>query len=274
LFFQVLSHIAHDEGMHQKGYRKMPQIKEEALDFTLLSQLLQAEEQRRQVASADDWEKARMGRKAFLTQVAMLRRRIEGLPRIADESHVRWSRQMLRIANLAFLVVDTTGTKEGSDVMRLYLADREGNSLFDQVIKPERTSVPNTSYTGLSLAQVQAGAHLSEVWPDFLAALNEHVLVAFGLDFVTRHLTENALHYGLESPLPSLTLGECLLTRAKEYYGEPGYLRLVQICEWIRYPLLHNSASPARAKGQVAFLRAMSQGIMRITDEEIDESPF
>src|SRR5581483_6021160 len=191
----------------------MQPIREESLDLTRLAELLQKEEQRNPVASAEDWEQARAGRKAFSAQVAALRRRIEALPRLADESLVKWSQQMLRISNLGFLIVDTTGTKEGSDILRLYLADRDGNALFDEIVKPERfPGNANTTYTGLSAAQIQAVPPLSTVWPNFLSVLDAHVIISYGWDFVSRQLTENARHYRLEPPT---LIGECLLTRAK-----------------------------------------------------------
>lgn len=181
------------------------------------------------------------------------------LPSRLDE--VEWAERMLQVP-LAVLVIDTTGTKSDADVIRLVVADSAGKVFFDQVVRPGRQiGQANTLYTGITSEQVLAASTLSDLWDDFRSRLAGRTVLAYGLNFALGRLSENARHYGL----PQLQIrGECLLERGKAYYTSSSPLKLQDACQKIGHALPNPATAPDRVVGQLAFLRAMSQGIMNV----------
>ena len=83
-------------------------------------------------------------------------------------------------------------------------------------------------------------------------------MLAYNLNFVANRLRENAEH----SQLPGITLiGEDLQTKARDYWGSYYQPKLTTICQRIGHQLPQPPTAPDRVAGQLALLKAMSQGI-------------
>jgi DNA polymerase III epsilon subunit-like protein len=134
--------------------------------------------------------------------------------------------------------------------------------LFDQVIQPQRElSQPNTRYTGLTREDIANAPPLAEVWQEFTRTLASRYVAAYNLSFVQEHLDENAAHYELP---PIFLIGDCLQERAIAYYHASSSLKLTDALVRIGYTLPAPAPAPARAQGQLALLRAMSEGITSV----------
>lgn len=213
--------------------------------------------------------------KGLSTSIAQLTRRFHNLPDLPPMYLVEWASAVLKFPNLAFVVLDTTGVDDDSDIIRVLVADREGRSLFDHLVKPQRQQHANTFYTGIEKAQLDAAPLLSDLWPFIEADLAGHYVLAYNLNFVERRLEENAEHYDL----PKITfIGEDLQDRARLYWTHNYYPpKLVDICQRIGHQLPQPSTAPDRAAGQHALLQAMSQGIINVPPQpepEEDEDIF
>ena len=203
-------------------------------------------------------EEIRTGLSTLTYQITTLSNRFRELPGLPPAHLIEWAKAVLQLPNLAFLVLDTTGVDDDSDIIRVYAADWIGRKLFDCVVKPGRYQYANTEYTGLTGEQIDAAPTLTETWAYVQAALTGRYVLSYNLQFVKDRLQENAEHY----ELPGFALiGECLQEKARSYFGEYYPPKLVKLCQRIGHTLPQPATAPDRVAGQLAILRAMSQGI-------------
>lgn len=191
-------------------------------------------------------------------EITTLNNRFRMLPELPPVHLIDWARAVTSLPNLAFLVLDTTGVDDDSDIIRVYAADWTGQKLFDCLVKPGRYYHANTFYTGITQEQIDAAPTLTEVWTFVQAALTGRYVLSYNLQFVRSRLTENATHYGL----PGFALiGECLQEKARSYWGEYYPPKLVKLCQRIGHTLPTPATAPDRVAGQLALLKAMAAGI-------------
>ena len=100
---------------------------------------------------------------------------------------------------------------------------------------------------------------------------------------ITVDLVAQLVGCGVE---PVALIGECLMQRSQQYFHQPSYPKLADLCRRIGSPLPDHPLQNAwdRARGQIHLVEAMSQGItagrgepeQRDVDdsEEDDEPPF
>jgi hypothetical protein len=209
---------------------------------------------------------------------------IYNLPEHPNEQIMDWAEAVLAMPNLALVVLDTTGVQEDSDIIRILARSPQENGglHLDQIIRPQRQSTPNTAYTGITERELESAPTLAEAWEFISRELRGCYFVSFNLDFVKSRLADNIQHYGL-SRLPFLS--DCLMRKAKSYFGIEGYgsgLKLPEACLRIGRQL---PTSPPlaydRAAGQLALLSAMANGMTSVaapdasTDlSELDDHPF
>ena len=262
-------------------------------DFDMIEALLKEEEEAGPPAHGlTDVEEHRERRAkiaellAPLTKtVNVLNTRLRVLPQLPNLELVVWAERMLAFPHLALLVIDSTGVQDDSDVIRVVVADGTGTILLDRIVAPGRqVGRANTPYTGLTREQVLSAPRLSDIWPDLQSALSGRVTLAYGYDFAVKRLQENARHYRLERLAMT---GDCIMERAKSYYGSTTPLKLAEVCYRIGHHLPQPATAPDRVAAQIAFLQAMSKGIMNVHyvppkiidedigyEEEIDDHTF
>lgn len=199
------------------------------------------------------------------TVMATLSRRFQRLPDLPPMYLVEWTQAVLKFQNLAFVVLDTTGVDDDSDIIRVLVANREGHTLYDHLVKPGRQQWANTVYTGIAQEQVDVAPSLADLWPFIEAELFGRYVLAYNLSFIKAHLDENAEHYGL----PKITLiGEDLQEKAGLYWSGSYYRpKLAAICKRIGHELPQPATAPDRVAGQRALLLKMSQGIIDMPQE-------
>jgi hypothetical protein len=265
------------------------------MNLDLIETLLQQEEETGLAHGRVDLEGHRYRRAAItellvpLTKtINMLNSRFRTLPKLPNLDYVIWAERMLAFPHLAFLVLDTTGTQQDADIIRIVVADGEGATLFDRVIAPQRQpGRANTQYTGITLLQIHEAPRLADVWNELAETLAGRVVLAYGYDFAVNRLRENAAHYDLA---PIAITGECLMIRAKDYFESSTSLKLQNVCYRIGHELAQPATALDRVAGQLAFLQAMSQAVLDIhyvppkpvtvsidedgSEDDLEEHPF
>jgi hypothetical protein len=178
----------------------------------------------------------------------------------------QWAQALLEFLNLRFVVIDTTSIKKESDILHLLILDRQG------CIRDEFFTMPlrypgewNTEWTGLTLADMGKAPIFSDAWPDIRRALRGKFVLAYGLDLLQERLDNNVQHYGLQ---PIHLIGDCLMQTAVPYFRPAGFtgynLKLQDACARIGHILPDRPNAEQRARGQLALLKAMSQGITSV----------
>ena len=188
---------------------------------------------------------------------------------IAKIQYIKWAKELLSMPNLAFLEVDTTGLYEEDEIIRILLVDRNGNSIFQTFLCPDRPVTKQISYiTGITDDDLMLAPVLSDVWEQVANVLTEKYILSFNLEFDIGMLEAATKRYDLKMPP---VVGECLMLKAMGYSGLDSYSKLSDLCAYIGNPLPdypHRTALD-RAEGQIVLLRAMSKGIA-IEEEEPD----
>jgi hypothetical protein len=211
--------------------------------------------------------------------ITKLNNRFQRLPELPPTYIVEWAGAVLQMPNLAFVVLDTTSVDDDADIIRVFIAGSFGQVLFDQVVHPLRYLNANSAYTGLTAEQLIDAHPLDEYWTHIRSVLAGRYVLAYNLTFVRNRLDENAGHYGL----PSIYLiGEDLQDKARNYWSTYYSPKLTGICERIGLTLPTPATAPDRVGGQLALLRAMSQGIMDVAPApeeadplgDLEDSPF
>src|SRR6266699_2393156 len=184
--------------------------------------------------------------------------------------YIKWAKELLSMPNLAFLEVETTGLREDDEIIRVLLVNRNGDSIFDIFVCPDKAISDEISrITGIFDNELELERTITETWKQISDALTRKYLLSFNLEFDQRMLEAVAKRYELEMPL---ICGECLMQKAMMYSGSHSYAKLSNLCAYIGHPLPEYPHQTAldRARGQIALLKAISQGI--IIEEELDYS--
>lgn len=191
-----------------------------------------------------------------------VRRRIDHLPRLADDEQVRWAQARLSFPNLAFLEVDTDGLHDDADILRVLIVDAGGSPLYNQVFRPRRPLDANTTYlTALTQDMLQDAPRLAEEWERITQALTGRYVLSFNLEFDQNKLCENASRYELS---PLTIIGTCLMEASRTYFQRYAYPKLATLCAQIGFPLpdYPNQDAFDRARGQIHLLEAIAHGIL------------
>lgn len=199
-----------------------------------------------------------------------LMNRLRRLPTLPPPDLVEWAEAALQMQNLSFLVLETTGVNDDADILRVLIADSDGETRFDRLVRPVRWQYANSAYTGLVQEEIDNSPLLSESWPEIRKALTGRYVLAFNLPFVQERLRENAHHHNL----PPITLiGADLQFQAQQYWMTTYTPKLITLCKTLGLSLPSPAPAPDRARGQLAILRAMSLGITSIhTHDEAREA--
>src|SRR5579884_690156 len=239
------------------------------MDFSTVEKHLQQEEQAGPTMTRAELAHRHAARavlgeelNALHTAVNALYNRYHRLTKIPSLLHVEWANALLHFPNLVFFVIDSTGIRPESDIIRVHLSDIAGNPVFDRIIRPQRQpGQANTSYTGITSAQLSTSPTLTNIWDALEAALVGRYVLAYNWEFLMERLRENALHYQLTPVYP---IGECLMNRASNYYCTAMALKLADVCGRIGHTLPQPATALDRAAGQRALLQAMAQGITTV----------
>lgn len=208
-------------------------------------------------------------------EITKLHNRLHRLPELPPAHLIEWASAVQELDALAFVILETTGVSEDSDIIRVLVADRDGETLLDYVVQPQRQSgCFNTRYTGLEAEHFVDAPMLAYVWPELRQVLRGRYVLAYNLNFVRDRLHDNADHYHLA---PLTFIGEDLQDRARSYWNSYYSPKLVDLCERIGHALPQPALAEDRVQGQLALLKAMSQGMTDVRQpaaEEVDENPF
>jgi DNA polymerase III alpha subunit (gram-positive type) len=239
------------------------------MDFSIVEKHLQQEEQAGPAMTRAELVHRHAARttlgeelNALHAAVNALYSRYHRLAKLPNLLHVEWANALLHFPNLVFFVIDSTGVRAESDIIRVHLSDMAGNPVFDHIIRPQRQpGQANTQYTGIAHAHISTAPVLADIWDDLQAALMGRYILAYNWEFLMERLRENAGYYQLA---PLYPVGECLMNRASNYYGTAMALKLADVCSRIGHILPHPATALDRAAGQLAFLQAMAEGITTV----------
>ncbi|TMC24565.1 MAG: hypothetical protein E6J34_00300 [Chloroflexi bacterium] len=257
------------------------------MTFDEIERQLQQEEQAGLPTNRDELAVHHETRAHLAKALSELQRQLNGyktrlfhLPQLAVLSQVDWARATQGLPGLALCVIDTTGIRQDSDIVRITLVDGQGNVLFDRIVSPQRQrGEANTAYTGITSAQISQAPPLASIWTELQAVVEQRHVLAYNGKFLVERLHENAQAYGLA---PLRLSGECLMEHASRYYGVTVSLKLTDICGRIGHVLPQPALALERAIAQLAFLHAMAKGILNVSvqpktvenDDLDDAHPF
>src|SRR6266516_479239 len=159
--------------------------------------------------------------------------------KIVTNDITRWAKAALAFPNLTFVVIDTTGVEEDSDILRLLTINRDGFIGEHEYVRSLRhPNEPNTTYTGITQEMMFHSPQLSLVWNEISNALTGKFVIGYNLSFIRRRLSENAEYYSLP---PLYVIGGCLQQSAVLYFRRAGWtgfnLKLQDACSRIGYHL-------------------------------------
>jgi DNA polymerase III epsilon subunit-like protein len=221
------------------------------------------------------------------SHVSALSQQIQGLPRLAQLGDVEWAMQQLTSPHTLILEVDTTGLSPAtSEVLRIVLLDTKGAPILDVLISPTHPIDTHiTHLTGIDQRLMdERGVPGQQALAQFSEVLYARMLLSFNLEFDKKHLQALASQMGVA--LPPL-VGHCLMEQAAHYFQIYRYQKLEHLCQRIGTPLPERPHQNAldRARGQLALLRAMANGVLDTPIPELvlsddadlwqeDEQPF
>jgi hypothetical protein len=191
-----------------------------------------------------------------------------------------WAKAVMQLVNLVFLVLDTTGVKRDSDILRILIVDLAGKELYHQLVRPLRhTGEPNTAYTGILQADLDQAQSLSEQWAAFEEIIRGKFVLSYGLDFVQERLTENAQANHLP---PIYLVGDCLYELASHYTHRSQGVKLSAALSYVGHPMLIPANAMGRAQAQIALIKAIGDGQPRPVRtvpkievyNDLDDHPF
>ncbi len=193
-----------------------------------------------------------------------------------------WARSVMLLANLVFAVLDTTGLKRDSDILRILIVDLTGKELYHQLVKPVRQpDETNSAYTGITRVELGRAQTLAEQWPAIQEALKAKYSLAYGHDFIQERLDDGAQAYGLE---PIYLVGDCLLETMCHYAHRPNGINLASALNYVGFPRFIPDAK-SRAAAQVVLLKAIADGYPKrqaspaftptdVHGNDLDDHPF
>lgn len=230
-----------------------------------VEKLLNDEESASAITKRSEYNERVTARKQLYTSLAQENKRIaaliqryKSLPQLPEEQHVLWAEEMLALPELAIVVLDTTGTREDADIVRICIGDVDGAITHDWLFQPQRqVGQANTTYTGIRRDAIMAASPLEHLWHDVSAALTGRHVIAYNYPFVEKRLKENALHYKLD---PIALDGEDVMAHTTAYFRTDANLRLQLACQRIGTSLPAQADAPTRVQGILALLRAMREG--------------
>jgi hypothetical protein len=163
----------------------------------------------------------------------------------------------MTLTNLVFVILDSTGIKRDSDIIRVLVVNLAGEPLYHQIVKPVRQpNEPNSTYTGLSQADLDAATTLAEQWPAIQAVLSGKYVMAYGLDFVQARFADNAQAYHLP---PIFLVGDCLHEFSSQYAHRTS-IKLTAAMAFVGFPRLDTTTALSRAQAQITLLKAIADG--------------
>jgi hypothetical protein len=231
-----------------------------------LPQLLAAEEQREPITSLADWTIRSQQREQMVSllaqleqQVAHYRRRLAALPALPEWSIIQWAQHILSYPNGRILVVDSLFPADAALLLQILVLDFTGQVHLHHCIANESLHVQaECARFGIDAHDWHQAHALPQIWPALQAVLHGCYLLAWDLRQARLVLEQEAQRFGLE---PLILIGEALSTQAIRCYQSSGRTSLASLCAWIGHPLSPCAPIMDRARGQLALLEAMAQGV-------------
>ncbi len=192
---------------------------------------------------------------------------------IPKMQYINWAKELLSMPNLTFLEVDTTGLRDDDEIIRVLLVNLNGDSIFDIFLCPDKPLSDKISHiTGISGKDLESELTIAEAWEQIRDILTGKHLLSFNLEFDQGMLEAAAERYELEMPPIN---AECLMEKAMMYSCSFSFSKLSNLCAYIGHALPEYPHQTAldRARGQIAILKAISQGIIiEEPEEKVDYS--
>jgi DNA polymerase III subunit epsilon len=103
---------------------------------------------------------------------------------------ILWARKMLKRKSLIVLDTETTGLPGEGELIEIAFVDRDGNVLFNQLIRPAEVipgetkgDIGATHIHGITAEMLWDAPTFAQVWPDLAVQLRGKTVVAYNADF-------------------------------------------------------------------------------------------
>jgi hypothetical protein len=208
---------------------------------------------------------------AIQAELNPIQQQIKQLPALPPSEQIAWAQNVLDNSSLSFMEIDTTGTGEGSEIVRFTLSNQIGSVLADFFIKPQSAIMGEEARqaNGIQDSELEHAPSLLEVWESIRKATRGRYIISFSQEWDIKQLNQAAQRYHLP---PLVIVGECLQRRCTQYYHKEYYLSLMQVAERVGHPIA-NARAETRIKGQYHILEAIGNAITDVRPPKSPEPP-
>jgi len=120
-----------------------------------------------------------------------------------------------------YMDTETTGTGSMDEVIEIGIVDKDGNVLFESLVKPVGKVTPDARRMhGISDEMLGTAPRWMAVWPKVEAVLAGRTVCVYNADFDLRMLQQTHAIYKMRWSLPEGTNFFCVMKLYAQYYGE------------------------------------------------------
>ncbi len=128
--------------------------------------------------------------------------------------------RMLLDKSPVYLDTETTGLHNSAEVIELGIVDDQGETLFDQLIRPRGKIDPAAGRVhGITLEMLAEAPTWEQVWPQAEAVLAGRLIGVYNVEFDLRLIKQSNYRAWLKSSLPDGNFFDIMLLYAR-YFGD------------------------------------------------------
>jgi DNA polymerase III epsilon subunit-like protein/very-short-patch-repair endonuclease len=177
---------------------------------------------------------------------------LQGRTKPPQRKAIQWAKEMTKRDDLIIFDTETTGTNQWSEILEIAILDREGNILFDRLVKPKR-GIPRESSEvhGITKEDVKDKLRFDEIWPEISHYFENGMVLAFNVAFDLRMLKQTAHRWKMT--LPENIQHDCIMLKYASYQravnkGQSKSPSLLEACEQLGIqPGQHRALGDAQA---------------------------
>ncbi len=133
------------------------------------------------------------------------------------------------LENALFLDTETTGLDNTAEIVEIAIADRDGNPVFESLVKPSAPITPRlVSIHGISNEMVKNAPTWAEIHLEINRILTGKTVVAYNSDFDSRMIEQTIDIYSLPG---IICYWECSMQMYQNHTGHHKWIKLIEAAE-------------------------------------------
>lgn len=126
------------------------------------------------------------------------------------------ARALLANPNIIIIDTETTGLKGDAQIIEIVAIDRDGNTLFDTLVKPTIPIPPEASLIhGITDDQVADAPPFDLIWPSLKTVLDGKRILSYNIAFDMRMLEQSLSAVDIQDPL--ICPSDCIMILAADH---------------------------------------------------------